>query len=97
MSKRSNKSRKKSVPDNAILIDRKAFLSVIGLTSQILDTLSEEVEMYRTSKSIPPEVKEALERVTTAHLANSQMLSFAIQNCVMDPLDPEGMRPVELQ
>jgi len=67
------------------------------LSSQILDALSEELEMFRSSKGMPPEVREALGRVTSAHLANMQTLSFAIQNCVVDPLDPEGTRPVDLQ
>lgn len=88
----SKKPKKKPVPSNAILLDRRAFLSVIGITSTILDAMSDELEMIRTSKTMSKDVRKALQQVTSAHLQNAAMLSHALTNCVMDPLDPEGTR-----
>lgn len=92
----SKKSKKKSIPSNVILLDRKAFLSVIGITSTILDAMSDEIEMIRTSKTMSDDVRKALRQVTSAHLQNVAMLSHALNNCVMDPLDPEGTRLQDL-
>lgn len=96
MSSRSKRSKKKQIPSRAILIDRKAFLSVIGITSSILDAMSSEVEAFRTSKTMPKDVKQLALQVASAHLQNVAMLSHALNNCVMDPLDPEGTRLSDL-
>lgn len=96
MSSVSKKSKKKKIPSNAILLDRKAFLSVIGITSHVLSAMSDEIEMVRTSKEMPDPVRKALRQVIGAHLQNVAMLSHALQNCVMDPLDPEGTRLLDL-
>ena len=92
MSKRSKKSSKKVIPSSAMLVDRKAFLSAIGITSYILQVMGDEMEQLRQAKEMNPEVRKALIKIVAANLQNVAQVSLALNHSVYDPIDPEGIR-----
>lgn len=81
---------------DVLSICRRSFLSVIGLSSHILNAMSDEMEAVRSNKGMQKEVKTALRQLLSAHIQNVATLGHAISNCVVDPMDPEGTKLSDL-
>lgn len=75
-----------------MLVDRKAFLSVIGITSMVLDAMSDEMQAVKESKAMTPEAQRASRQLISAHLQNVANLAHALSHCVVDPEDLAGTR-----
>ena len=89
-------SKKKKPSDNVILVDKRAFLSAMQLTSHVLQALGDEFEMLRSARDMPTELRKALLQTTGIHLQNVAHVSTAFQMSLFDPVDPDGTKARDL-
>lgn len=96
MSDRAKKSTKKKPSDSVILVDRKAFLSALELTSICLQAMGDEFESLRVATQMPKEMRKAMMQIVSAHLRNVSVISSTFQLSMYDPIDPEGNKGRDL-
>lgn len=96
MSRRRPKSSNKRPSDSVILVDRKAFLSALELTSLVLQSMGDEFESLRVATRIPKETRKVLMQVVGAHMNNMAIISSRFQLSMYDPLDPKGTKSRDL-
>lgn len=96
MSSKPKKRKNKKPPSDVILVDRKAFLSALGITSAVMQALGDEFESLRRAVQMDPEMRKALLQVVSVHLKNVAAISTSFQLSIFDPVDPDGTKGKDL-
>lgn len=94
VSEESGKGKKKVHP--AIMVDREAFLSALGLTSALIQAMGDELEDLRGADHLPKDLRKALMQVVDVHLQNVAVISATFQLSIHDPSNPDIHKDREL-
>lgn len=86
------KKKHKTIPHDAIVVNREAFLSALHLTSVVIQALGDEYESLRTAKLMNPDMRNTLMQVIGVHLRNVSSVSAAFQASLFDPIDPDNTK-----